>query len=165
MPLLRPDARFSGVCAIDVRTDLAAQGLTGIILDIDNTIRSRATHAIPADVAAWLDDVRAAGLRVCFVSNNWHADVREFAASLDIPIVAKACKPLPFAFCVAMRRCGMERGSTVAVGDQLSTDVWGAHLAGIRGFLVEPLCDVDLGHTAVIRRFERALLADTPLRR
>ncbi len=165
MPFLRPDARFTGVCAIDIERDLIGRGLTGLLLDIDNTIRSRETHDAPADVRAWLDDARSAGLRMCFVSNNWHADVHDFAETVGMPIVAKACKPLPFAFCAAMRHLGISRKQAVAIGDQLSTDIWGAHCAGIAGYLVDPLSDIDLSHTAVIRRFERALLADVePLR-
>lgn len=160
MPCLRPDARFTGVCAIDIEADLLGCGVTGLLLDIDNTIRSRATRDVPSDVRAWLECARRAGLDMCFVSNNWHADVYGFAASLGIPVVAKACKPLPFAFCVALRRMGMQRSRTVVIGDQLSTDIWGAHLAGMAAYLVDPLSDVDLGHTAVIRRLERALLAD-----
>ena len=36
------------------------------------------------------------------------------------------------AFLEAMERCGCAPGETVMIGDQIFTDVWGAHNAGIR---------------------------------
>ena len=44
------------------------------------------------------------------------------------------------------------------VGDQLLTDVLGAHLVGLKAFLVVPLAEVDLKHTLVLRGLERGLM-------
>lgn len=138
--------------------DLLHRGFTGVLLDIDNTVRERGTHAVPIDVAKWLAEARAQGVTFCLLSNNWHADAHDLAAELDMPIVAKAMKPLPFAYGVAARKLGLGRHDVVAIGDQLVTDVIGAHLAGMSAYLVQPLVDVDLKHTVALRNVERVLL-------
>lgn len=160
MPLLTPDRYFSRISRINIREDLLACGLTHVLLDIDNTIRSRATGDIPRDVKLWLSQAREAGVTFCLLSNNWHANVFDFAQSIDLPIVAKACKPLPPAYLAARAKIGGTRKSTVVIGDQLSTDIWGAHVLGMQAFLLTPLAEKDLKHTVVVRKFERALLGE-----
>lgn len=160
MPFIQPDRYFSRTSAIDVTWDIVDKGFTHVLLDIDNTILSRADHQVPADVRQWLARVRAAGVRLCFLSNNFHENVHELAAELELPIVAKALKPLPHGFVMARRKIGGTRSNTLMIGDQLSTDVLGAHLAGMRAYLVCPLVEEDLKHTMLVRSIERAFIAN-----
>ena len=101
MALLTPDRYFSRISAIDIERDLLGCGLTHVLLDIDNTVRARDTGCVPRDVGMWLGRAREAGVSFCLLSNNWHADVYRFAGELELPIVAKALKPLPPAFLAA----------------------------------------------------------------
>ena len=96
----------------------------------------------------------------CLLSNNWHADVYRFAGELEMPIVAKALKPLPPAFLAARRKIGGAAADTVVVGDQLATDVLGAHLTGMKAYMLQPLVEQDLPHTLLLRNVERAILGD-----
>lgn len=158
MSLLVPDRYFSRISRINIREDLLGCGLTHVLLDIDNTIRSRETHDIPRDVALWLSQAKDAGIRFCLLSNNWHKDVFDFADQIGMPLVAKACKPLPPAYVAARRKIGGTRTSTAVIGDQLSTDIWGAHVLGMKAYLLTPLAEKDLKHTVVVRKFEAKLL-------
>lgn len=158
--LFTPDKYFSRISDIDIQKDLLDRGLDCVLLDIDNTIRSRATHDVPRDVGIWMGHARDAGVKFCLLSNNWHSDIYAFAGELEIPIVAKAMKPLPFGFISAMRKIGGKKSSTVAIGDQLMTDVVGAHMVGMKAYLVMPLAQVDLKHTLVLRNLERAMLGE-----
>lgn len=158
MPFFKPDRFFSRITAIDARHDLIDAGLKYALLDIDNTVRSRATGAVPRDVGMWMGRARDAGVQFCLLSNNWHSDVYAFAGELDLPIVAKSCKPLPHGYLAAMHKLGAPRAETVAIGDQLLTDVVGAHLVGIKAYLVLPLAEVDLKHTVLLRSLERGLI-------
>lgn len=158
MPFLQPDRFFARVTSIDAERDLLAKGLDHVLLDIDNTVRSRETGEIPRDVRAWMARARDAGVAFCLLSNNWHSGVYAFAGELELPISAKACKPLPFGYVRAMRKIGATRQDTVAIGDQLFTDVAGAHAVGIRAYLVLPLAEADLKHTLMLRGLERGLL-------
>lgn len=160
MAYLQPERYFSRISRIDIQRDLLNRGYRVVLLDIDNTIRSRATHDVPRDVGVWLANARDAGVEFCLVSNNWHADVHELAHRLSLPIVAKSCKPIPIGFLVALRKLGASRGEAVVVGDQLSTDVLGAHNAGLPAYLVAPLVEQDLKHTLYVRKLERVILGE-----
>lgn len=61
---------------------------------------------------------------------------------------------------MACRKIRADRGKTVMIGDQLSTDILGAHLVGITGYLVCPLVEEDLKHTVFVRNIERIVIAD-----
>lgn len=158
MSLFQPDRYFSRITAIDIDRDLILVGYTNVLIDVDNTLRSRETGDIPRDVGVWLGNARDAGIRFCLLSNNWHDDVFAFAEELVLPIVAKACKPLPFGYRKALKRLNCNKGNAVVIGDQLLTDVVGAHLAGIAAYMVMPLVEVDLKHTVALRVLERGLL-------
>ena len=160
MALFKPDRYFARITRIDIERDILAQGYHCVLLDIDNTILSRETNAIPRDVGVWLGQARDAGIAFCLVSNNWHANVHELAADLGLPIVAKAMKPFPAAFICARGKIGAKRAETVVIGDQLMTDVVGAHLAGMKAYLLAPLVEKDLPHTLLLRKVERVLMGD-----
>ena len=79
-------------------------------------------------------------------------------AELDIDLVSKALKPLPFAFLRALSKCDSTRARAAVVGDQLFTDVLGGKLLGMHTVLVLPLSATDLPHTLILRRVERLVL-------
>ena len=113
---------------------------------------------MPVDVQAWLEKARAAGVKFCLLSNNFHHGVHDLAERLDLPIVVKAVKPLPHGFIRARRKIGGKRKDTLVIGDQLITDVIGAHICGLKAYLLVPLVEKDLWHTLLLRHLERAIL-------
>lgn len=160
MGLYEPDRYFSSLARIDVEWDLVRQGLTHVLLDVDNTIRRRDNDEVPLEVRLWLASARDRAISLCLLSNNFHDDIYDLARELDLPVVAKALKPLPFGFQRAMKMLGATPEVSVMVGDQLLTDIVGAHVVGMKGYLVRPLVDVDLKHTVVMRRIEERLLRE-----
>ena len=155
-----PDRYFARISRIDIERDLIGEGFFYVLLDIDNTILTRDTHEIPRDVGLWLGRARDAGISFCLVSNNWHSSVYELADRLELPVVAKAVKPLPHSYLIGLSKLGSKRVNTVVIGDQLLTDVVGAHLVGMKAYLLAPLVEQDLPHTLFLRNFERAFLGD-----
>lgn len=160
MAFLEPDRYFSRLSRIDIDRDIKAHGFTHVLLDVDNTILTRDTHEVPRDAGAWLAKARDAGIRFCLLSNNWHEGVYAVANRLSLPIVAKAVKPLPPAFLAAMHKVGAKRATTLVIGDQLVTDVLGAHFLGMKAYLLAPLVEKDLPHTLLLRNVERAIMGD-----
>ena len=160
MAFLEPDRYFARISRIDIDRDLLALGYRNVLLDVDNTILTRDTHEVPRDVGFWLARARDAGISFCLVSNNWHEGVYHLANRLSLPIVAKAVKPLPPAFLMALGKLGAKRAETVVVGDQLVTDVMGAHFLGMKAYLLAPLVEQDLPHTLLLRNFERAVMGE-----
>lgn len=160
MSLFEPDRYFSRLSQVDIDRDLLALGYRHVLLDVDNTILTRDTHEVPRDVGLWLAKARSAGLDFCLVSNNWHEGVYQLANRLSLPIVAKAVKPLPPAFLMAMKKISAKRADTVVIGDQLVTDVMGAHFLGMKAYLLAPLVEQDLRHTLLLRNFERMVMGE-----
>lgn len=156
--LFRPDYYVSDVCAVDLDA-LRAAGVKALLIDIDNTLLPRDAATVPGRYAAWVASLPASGFGVHFVSNNWHDSIYAHAAELGFPVVAKAIKPLPFAFRVAARALGVRARECAVIGDQVFTDIVGGNLLGARTVLVEPLSATDLPHTLVLRRVERLIMA------
>ena len=139
--------------------ELVGQGVELVLLDRDNTCVPRDAREAPAEVVAWLERAREAGLSLCLVSNNFHTShVSRTAAELGVDFVDHAMKPFPFALRRAMRRFGVPAEKTVMVGDQVYTDVAAGNLAGVRSVLVRPQSRSDLWYTHVFRVFERLAL-------
>ena len=139
--------------------ELVAGGVRLVLLDRDNTCVPRDAEAAPAEVAAWLDRARAAGLALCLVSNNFHtSQVSRSARVLGVDFVDHAMKPAPLALRRAMRRFSARPDETVMIGDQVFTDVAAGNLAGVRTVLVRPQSRSDLWYTHVFRVFERLAL-------
>ena len=157
MELLTPDLRLDRVEDITPGF-LRSRGFSALLIDIDNTLMSRATGRIESSVFAWIQSLKQAGISLCLLSNNWHDSVHDHAAQLDVPIVAKAMKPLPLAFIKALATIGAHRATTAMVGDQLFTDILGARLCVLPCILVKPLSSTDLWYTKVFRAIERSLL-------
>ena len=136
---------------------LRADGIRGVILDLDNTIVPwNASHPTP-EVQRWIVDLVNAGVQPCIVSNNFTGRVRAVAEHLHVPVVTGAIKPTPWAFRKAMRVMGTTSQETALVGDQLFTDVLGGNLLGVKTILVDPLSAREFPTTMVIRRIERLI--------
>ena len=158
MPLFTPDDYLSSVVLVDPEA-LCARGVRVVLLDIDNTLVPRDTHILSAETKAWVMRLKANGLRPCLLSNNWHRVVFSYAEELDIPIVYKAMKPLPFGYLRALRKVARTRDErAVMIGDQIFTDVLGARIIGLSTILVTPQATKDLWYTLLLRRLEQLVL-------
>lgn len=158
MSVFRATRYVASLPLVDVG-GLVRDGVRLVLLDRDNTCVPRDSEEAPADVRAWLDSARAAGLALCIVSNNFHtSQVEATAASLGCEVVHHAMKPAPFALRRAMRLAGAGPSETVMIGDQVFTDVAAGNLAGVRTVLVRPQSRSDLWYTHVFRVFERLAL-------
>ena len=62
-----------------------------------------------------------------------------FNKDIQVDYVYNAHKPSIRNYLKAMEIMGTDRESTVFIGDQLFTDVWGAKRAGIPNILVKPI--------------------------
>jgi uncharacterized protein len=133
--------------------------VTGIALDLDNTIVPWHTTAVAPGVAEWVQRVRASGVRLCLLTNNYSSHVRGVGAALDMPVVRGALKPLPGAFTAALRTLGTDAATSLAIGDQLFTDVLGAKVVGMRAIVVRPLGAREFPTTRLLRMFEGPVYA------
>ncbi len=135
---LVPDKVFSSIHAITPEM-LAREGILGVAADLDNTLAGYSEQEPSAEVSAWLAGLTDAGLRVAILTNNGRARAERFCQGLNLPFVSNAGKPGRRCYREVTRLFGLAPEQIAAVGDQVFTDVWGAHRAGLRAFLVTPL--------------------------
>ena len=139
--------------------DLRAMKVRALLLDVDNTLTKHHSQELPDDVAAWLEDMKAAEMALMLVSNSKEPRVAPFAARIDLPFVHTSCKPLPFGFWRASKALGVPRKHCLAIGDQTFTDVLGAKLAGVRVAQLLPI-ECEAGWSFRLRRrLEQPILA------
>ena len=132
---------------------LVSIGVKGVILDVDNTLEPY-EHPLPGEhVLRWLDSLKERGIRTAIVSNNNRERIELFNKDIGMPAYSKAGKPFKKNLIRAMQDMGTEKGNTVLMGDQVFTDVWAAHNAGIRAILVPPIND----KRDLLTRFKRLL--------
>lgn len=114
------------------------KGIRGVIFDIDNTL---VCHDAPADERALglFQRLRELGMDTCLMSNNKEPRVKAFAGAVGSRYIYKSGKPFVKNYNRAMEMMGTDRSTTIFVGDQLFTDVYGANRAGIYSILVKPI--------------------------
>ena len=126
--------------AYDIPYDaLYKEGVRGVIFDVDNTL---VPHDAPADERAknLFSHLRALGMDTCLLSNNKEPRVAAFAEAVGgSNYIYKGGKPGVKNYKKAMELMGTGLQSTIFVGDQLFTDVYGAKRTGIKSFLVKPI--------------------------
>ncbi len=120
---------------------LKAQGITFLLIDIDNTLAPYEEPLPNERVKAWFAALSEAGVRAVLVSNNHEDRVALFNSELGLPAFADCHKPSPRRLRRVVESFDADVGETSALGDQIFTDVWGAKQIGARAILVPPIRD------------------------
>jgi HAD superfamily (subfamily IIIA) phosphatase, TIGR01668 len=154
---LVPDRIFKTVSEITPAL-LKKEGIEALVLDIDNTLAPRYVELPDEALIRWISGLRKSAVRLYIISNNRSNRVTRFARALDLPFFCNGMKPFPRAFLRAVREMGVPREKVAAVGDQIYTDVYGAHLAGIRAWLVNPIDPRESVLFRIRRRLEKPFL-------
>ena len=153
-----PDELIDSAYDIDYKK-LYSEGIRGVIFDIDNTL---VEHGYPADDRAieLLDNIDSIGMKVVFLSNNKEPRVRSFKekALPSAQYIYKAGKPGKKGYIRAMELMETNLDSTIFVGDQLFTDVWGAKRCGMHNILTRPIDPHEEIQIIIKRRIEWIVL-------
>ena len=117
---------------------LYKKGYRGVIFDIDNTL---VEHGKDADERAEVlfQKLKAMGMKSCLLSNNKEERVKRFNKNIHTHYIYDAHKPSRKNYMRAMKLMDTSLQSTIFVGDQLFTDVWGAKRCGMANILVRPI--------------------------
>jgi len=118
--------------------ELYQKGYRAIIFDIDNTL---VPHGSPADdrVIKLFARLKEIGFSCCLLSNNKEPRVTKFNKQIQVEYIHNARKPSITNYIVAMNKMDSTLKTTIFIGDQLLTDVWGAKRAGLYNILVRPI--------------------------
>ena len=136
---------------------LYQEGYRGVIFDIDNTL---VPHGAPADERAkqLFRRLKEIGFESCLLSNNQKKRVEMFNQDVGTHYIFNAHKPATGNYKRAMELMGTDLSSTIFVGDQLFTDVWGAKRTGMKSILVKPIYPKEEIQIVLKRYLEKIVL-------
>lgn len=134
-------------------------GCKAILLDVDNTMTTHDNPTPAEGVMEWIDNMKAQGLKLIIVSNNYPERVTPFAEKIGLDFVARGAKPLAKGYKEACRRIGVAPKEAVAIGDQIYTDIIGGNLLGAYTVLTVPYEPEDKVFFKVKRFFEKPVIA------
>lgn len=151
-----PDERIASTYQIDFE-GFYKKGYRGVIFDIDNTL---VEHGADADERAkeLFKRLEEIGFKSCLLSNNKEERVLRFNKDIGTNYIFKAAKPAEKNYKKAMERMKTTTDTTLFVGDQLFTDVWGAKRLGIHNILVAPIDKKEEIQIVLKRRLEKIVL-------
>jgi len=154
---LYPDEDADSAYEIDYQS-YYDKGYRGILFDVDNTL---VEHGQPVTIMAiaLFQSLREMGFKTCIISNNKDERVKPLAEALEAEYVYKAGKPSAKGFQEGMRRMGTSPGTTLFVGDQIFTDIWGANRAKIHSILVKQIARHEEMQIVLKRYLEKIVLA------
>ncbi len=140
--------------------DLHALGVEGLLLDVDNTLTKFHSQELSPEVELWLKSMEKAGFKMMVVSNGFAKRVLPFTNKINLPAVSLSCKPSPIGFWRAAKQLKLPLKKVIAIGDQIFTDVIGAHLAGIKIIQVLPI-ELEYNRPTIMlkRKLEKPLVA------
>lgn len=166
---LNPEYRFSSLVKITPEW-MGRHGYRVLLMDIDNTLLPRNSNVIPEQHLDWLQKQERQGIVILLASNNGGKRVTAIEKQLRekglrVPLLTWAGKPFSRAYTGAIRllkesfpevAAEMTSGSSgiLAAGDQVFTDVLGAHWYNLPVALLQPLSQNDFIGTKVLRILE-----------
>ena len=146
------DAYFENITHISLEY-LKEQGISGVILDIDNTLIGHNVPVPDEKILAHLREFEESGLKLCVVSNNTFERVKKFSEKIGVEyFVYAALKPRLKGYRIASETMNISMNCIAAIGDQVFTDVWGAKRAGCFAILTKPLHKGKEGALIAIKR-------------
>lgn len=151
-----PDLRKKSIYDIDF-LNLYKRGYRGLILDIDNTL---APHNADADhkIEELFLKLSKIGFKTCLLSNNKEDRVKRFNRNIHSLYIFNAGKPGRKNYKKSMKLMGTKRKETLAIGDQIFTDVWGARRSGIKCILLDPIDEREEIQIVLKRYIEKCFL-------
>lgn len=153
MKRLYPDIYVKSISAITASM-LTKMGMEAVVLDIDNTLVPHNDPNPTREVMDFLEDMRKNNIKICVVSNNSYDRAKKFCDRIGVTdFVARAFKPRAYGYLKAAELLGVDAAKTVAIGDQLFTDVLGGRRAGCYTVLVDPIKEGNEGMFIAVKRF------------
>lgn len=158
MSLFVPDYIFEDITYISPEF-LKEQGVSCLVLDVDNTLTGHGSQELSPEISAWLVSMKEAGIKMMIASNNVKDRVEPFAARIGLDFVSFSCKPGPAWLIAAKKKFAVKKKDIALVGDQIFTDLLGAKLYGAKVFMVKPMYEDYKPTIRLKRKLEKPFLA------
>lgn len=144
--LLQPDLVL-GECILQLRPEIFRHyGLTGAILDVDETLVPSTTRQTDPQLLEWVAAARQV-VDLYLVSNNLSdSRIGRIAEAVNLPYLKSARKPSRKKLRQAIAAMDLPPERVAMVGDRLFTDVLAGNRLGMFTILVQPMVDPDFSH-------------------
>ena len=153
--LFKPDLIVAGPVSDLSFEWLKAQGVAGLILDLDDTLLALGEQIVNTRVVEWVARARLE-FAVWIVSNNPNRlFIETIALSLSLPYINRAAKPSRRALRRALEAMQLPAEQVAIVGDRLLTDILAGNRLGLTTVLVEPPGPSRALRGSLLRRAER----------
>lgn len=151
-----PDIYAKSVNNIDY-DKLKEKGIRVLLFDFDNTIIEHKNYDLTDDIVKLFFNLKKS-FKVYVVSNSMNfKKLSKLCSVLDVPYIGRSFKPLKFGY--KRLKEDFLPSEIAMIGDQLITDVFGAHRMGYFSILVDPISfDKEIFFTKFNRYFEKKIL-------
>ena len=155
--ILFPKLYLKNVLDISVAL-LQKENIKGILIDVDNTLLYLYKTLLKG-VEEWVENMKKNEIKMCILSNTNQKDkVKKLGEQLQIPYVYFAKKPLKSGFKKGAKILELPYQQIAVVGDQITTDVWGANRMKMFSILTKPLEEKDIWITKIKRPFDAYII-------
>ena len=128
------------------------------MIDVDNTLLYL-DKTLLKGVEEWVENMKKNEIKMCILSNTNQKDkVKKLGEQLQIPYVYFAKKPLKSGFKKGAKILELPYQQIAVVGDQITTDVWGANRMKMFSILTKPLEEKDIWITKIKRPFDAYII-------
>jgi uncharacterized protein len=153
--LLQPDLWLNKTTTYLTPELLAAAGLKGLVLDVDETLVPRTIKQLSDEIVPWFHSIQTVTPQVWLVSNNLSIPrIERIAKVLNVPYIARAGKPSRTQLRRAIESMDLPPEQVGMVGDRLFTDVLVGNRLGMYTILVEPMWHPKRQGSSLVHRTE-----------
>lgn len=156
---LKPTYSVKGdISQLDI-DQLYADGIRGLIIDLDSTLMAPKSGTIDPVTQEWIDRARGRLQMVVLTNNKRESYIANASAVLGMTVIGYAAKPWRPGFKQALEALGLAPSEVAVVGDRPLTDIWGGVLSDMRTVLVRPLaCIVEPSWKTFCRNLEHVFI-------
>lgn len=152
-----PDCYYPSIYKIDYQI-LKEENIDTLLFDIDNTLTKVDDLNIPKETAKLIENLKKQGFKILLFSNNHEKRANPIAQKLNLPLLSNAQKPTKEAYDNALNMLNSSKQNTVAIGDQLLSDIVGAKKYGIKAILVDQLSKENNIQTGMAQTLQKHMI-------
>lgn len=141
---IKPSIKLNKVSDIDlefVKKLKSEYGISGLILDIDDTLR-KDMKPIPKCNQEWLKYMKQE-FKVIIVSNGFDKAIKCFANENGIEYMGFCKKPFKKYFINAANKMGLDPENVLVIGDDIICDIYGGNRCGMITAIVKDVVNRD----------------------
>lgn len=152
-----PDSYYASIYDIDYDL-LMKHKIDTILFDIDNTITKVDDLNVPQETINLFENLKTKNFKLLIFSNNHVERAQPISKILDVKMLADAGKPQKEAYDKALKILDSKKENTVAIGDQILSDIVGAKKYGIKSILVDQLSEENNIQTGMAQKLQKIMI-------